>query len=285
MTSAVPVSYQIDERLRTIPERSLGDVLSESFAIFGRHLGRFIGIVAVVQVPVTLLSLVPSSGAAVFAIAALISVLAGIVGYGATIFAVGQLYARGHASIAACYSRVWWRVLPLAAVAVVVAAVSLGWEYLGVMAVSGRSVGASVGFVLIAVPLLALIVYAVFTPQVVIMEGLKPVEAVKRSYQLVRGSWLRVFGAIVVLGLVAAGLGIVMSIPFAAAIALSGLSSTSFAARAIVAVNGLVVSIAVLPVIFSGITLLYYDMRVRKEAYDLSRLSQEAGAQEVVVGG
>jgi hypothetical protein len=45
-----------------------------------------------------------------------------------------------------------------------------------------------------------------------------------------------------------------------------------------------VVSLAVLPVIYSGITLLYFDMRVRKEGYDVSALSREVGAPQAESG-
>ncbi len=280
MIRAAPVSYETDEHLRALPERSLGEIVSESFAIYRRNFRRFLALVAVVQVPVALLTLVPSSGATVFVIVGLVSVVAGVVGYGAAIYGVGHQYATGRMDVGVCYSRVSWRLLSLGVVAVAVAAIILLLEYVGSMAVTSQSAAASAALLAIAIPLLILIVYAVFTPQAVILEGLTPRDAVARSFRLVRSSWLRVFGVLVVLGLVSGGLAIGVTIPFAAAAALSGVGETSLAARGIATVSGLVVSLAVLPVIYSGITLLYFDMRVRKEGYDVSALSREVGAPQ-----
>ena len=41
--------------------------------------------------------------------------------------------------------------------------------------------------------------------------------------------------------------------------------------------GGIAVEIVVAPIVFIAGTLLYYDLRVRKEQYDLSALSQEMG--------
>jgi hypothetical protein len=48
-------------------------------------------------------------------------------------------------------------------------------------------------------------------------------------------------------------------------------------ARAVLTLNSIVVGVVVLPVLFTGMTLLYYDLRVRKEHFDLEALTQEMG--------
>ena len=48
-------------------------------------------------------------------------------------------------------------------------------------------------------------------------------------------------------------------------------------ANIILALGGVVVAVVVPPVLFIGWTLFYYDMRVRKEGYDVAALSRELG--------
>ena len=47
-----------------LPERSLGDLLNETFKIYGARFGRIIGLAALIQVPVGLLGLIPAPGMA-----------------------------------------------------------------------------------------------------------------------------------------------------------------------------------------------------------------------------
>ena len=84
-------------------ERGLGDILNETFAVYGRRFKKLVALAAVVQIPLTLLTL----GLAVFlsndtvAGAALVVIAAGvgIFSYGALICAVGQ-----HLSSMTCQS-------------------------------------------------------------------------------------------------------------------------------------------------------------------------------------
>lgn len=266
-----------------IPERSLGQVISESFAVYGKNFWRFVGLIALVHVPAKLLALIPSNGVIMFAVIGLISTIVLVISYGAAIYYVGSQYVTNNVSVKTCYDRVWWRVLSLSIVAVVIAAITLPWYYVSVItagaAVGDESVPSMAGLLGI-IPLAILVIiaiYAVFTPQAVIMEGLKPIAAFKRSFTLVKGSWLRIFGVVAVIMSIGAGLGFVIQIPFAEASHAVGLSNTSLAARGFTVAAGLATSFIVLPVIFSGITLLYYDVRVRKERYDLLQLSRELG--------
>jgi hypothetical protein len=77
--------------------------------------------------------------------------------------------------------------------------------------------------------------------------------------------------------MVALGLAIVGTIPFAAVSALASADPTSGIVNMILALGEIVVAVAVVPVLFIGWTLLYYDMRVRNEKYDVAALSRELG--------
>ena len=266
----------VRESPQTLHEQTLGSLLNETFVIYSKQIWKFMRLVAVVQVPVGLLALFPRENVAIFVILDVLGLIALVCVYGAMVRAVGQHYLKGEINIASCYSNVWHRVLSLGALGAAVAVVGLGSDYLGTTALTGQSAAGAIFFVL-SIPILALLVYSVFAPPAVMMEGLNPIGAVRRSYMLVRGSWWKVFGVSLVIALVIVGLGILLSIPFALASALAGIGEPSAMARAVLTLNSIVVGVAVLPVLFTGLTLLYYDLRVRKEHFDLEALTQEMG--------
>ena len=266
----------VSEPPQTLHERTLGSQLNETFVVYSKQIWKFMRLVAVVQVPVGLLALIPRDNIAIFVIVDMLGLFALVCVYGAMVRAVGQHYLKGEINIASCYSGVWYRVLSLGALGAAVAVVGLGSDYLGTTALTGQSAAGAI-FIVLGVPLLVMLVYSIFAPQSVMMEGLNPVGAVRRSYMLVRGSWWRVSGVSLVILLVIIGLGILLTIPFALASALAGIGESSALARAVLTLNNIVVGVAVLPVVFTGMTLLYYDLRVRKEHFDLEALSQEMG--------
>ena len=76
--------------------------------------------------------------------------------------------------------------------------------------------------------------------------------------------------------LVITGMGILLTIPFAWVSDLAGLvNPKTLAGLSLTTFNSIVVGVAVLPVAFTAMTLLYYDLRVRREHFSLEVLSQE----------
>ena len=78
--------YGTDDGPRTVAARSLGQLLNDTFAIYGANFRRLIVLVAVVQVPLALFGLVPLHGLVGFfvvGVASLIGVCA----------STGRLYA------------------------------------------------------------------------------------------------------------------------------------------------------------------------------------------------
>ena len=268
-----------DHVAHSMPSRNLPKLLDETFVIYGRHFWRFASLAAFVQIPVSLVTLAvflmdDDSGAAFFALFMLGS-LGTIFVYGAVVYAVGQQYVSGGISVRACYARAWWRVVSLAVYALILSGITYG-ILLSLAHVTQLVVVASVALVAIVV-----IVHMSMAVQAAIVQGYKTAGALKRSYSLVRGKWWRIFGILLVIGLVATGLGIVASIPFAIPLMVLGADPGSQAANYIQALGGLAVRTFVLPVIFIAGTLLYYDLRVREEEYDLTKLTQEMGLAAV----
>ena len=256
------------QRLHALPERNLSDLLSETFAIYTSHFWRLAALVAVVQVPVSLVTLLVTltlkTGPAAYGVAGAFEIVGTMLVFGAVVFAVGQQYVSGEVRIGECYGRVWQRIVSLALVTLaILISLSLG-----------------VALVLLIVPAILVAYYIVrwsLSVQALVVERYKTVAAFKRSSTLVAGSWGRVFGVLVVVGLVMLGLGLLLDAPFAMATRFASPEGANGAAMAIQSLARLIVVVGVLPVLPVALTLLYYDLRVRKEAYDLVALSREMG--------
>jgi hypothetical protein len=121
----------------------------------------------------------------------------------------------------------------------------------------------------------------VLAPPVVVLERAGPATALRRSWQLVQGSWWRVFGiyllATVIVGLIAG----IIEIPFTLVGLLFGGSSflipnlthvsagPSLLAVIVSAIGGVIATTCTRPVSAGVLVLLYADLRMRKEGLDL----------------
>jgi len=111
------------------------------------------------------------------------------------------------------------------------------------------------------------------TTQVVVLEPLgSSFDAFGRSWDLTRDRKLKVLG----LALVAFILVAVPSIGIGALAGVLRLSSSSWAS--VLLVLAAILPVALTPVLPCVFTLMYYDLRVRREAFDLELLSQQLGA-------
>ena len=129
----------------------------------------------------------------------------------------------------------------------------------------------------LAVPAIAVAIYWSVAIQALIVEGLRSVGALSRSFNLIRSSWWRIFGITLVLGLVYIGLSIVVNVPFAALSYVAGWDPSIGSGSIVSEFASLIVVTITTPLLSIAGTLLYYDLRVRREEYDLATLSQELG--------
>ncbi len=121
-----------------------------------------------------------------------------------------------------------------------------------------------------------------FIPQAVVLEGLGPLAAIRRSWRLIDGSFWRVLGVVVLLQIL---VQLVVSIPiFVVSLVLNIVLGDPFdplqnyvLRQSIVLLTTYMAQILVLPLQLGTYTLLYYDMRVRKEGYDMQLLAQDYG--------
>ena len=272
---------QEETQQQKLGERGLGDILNETFAVYGRRFKKLVALAAVVQIPLTLLTL----GLAVFlsndtvAGAALVVIAAGvgIFSYGALICAVGQHYVLNDVSVGSCYTRVLWRAVSMALLAILVALLLI-LVLAPLLLTPSDAPSPLVLFSLVfGVVLIVYLVYQTFMIPAVIVEGYRFSGAMKRGFNLARGSELRIVGHLLVYGLVALGMFIVIGVPFQLMSVLISGEEVNLAGQVTEAIGLLVAGVLVGPVTVIATTLLYYDLRVRKEGYDMSRLSLEMG--------
>lgn len=123
-------------------------------------------------------------------------------------------------------------------------------------------------------PILTFSGLAVSTPALVIEQLRAPTRAMGRSWALTRGNRLRIVGLLFVFF-------IILAVPFIGGtlilqMILGALDST--AARVLSTVIASVLSFVLGPILYCILTLAYYDMRVRKEAFDLEILATQLDA-------
>ena len=269
---AAPRSWEVAESPGTIPERSLGGLLNETFLVYGRNLWLIIGIVAVVNVPALVLAFILGNGPAGYVVEVARGTFGLVYVYGAVVFAVGQQYLGGNIDIGRCYYRVWSLVISLT---LFMFAIFVGTVLFGTMVY--LLAFTLILPVILLVLALTIIVYLWVAVPALVTEGCSWVDAARRSFRLVQESWWRVCAITLVVVLVTTGLAIVAMVPFMVGDALAGLGGLDTLGRAVKGVGGIVVAVVALPVPAIAGTLLYYDLRVRKEGFDMPSLSREMG--------
>ncbi len=159
--------------------------------------------------------------------------------------------------------------------------VIFGWLGIALMTVVGRLAGPGIATLGVVAGVCGLVWfvawvacgYGTTTPIVVLEELPSSFDAFSRSWELTRGMRGKVFGTMAVTwlisamlpGLVVAGLGGVLQA--------SGNSSL----QPVFVVLSSLISIVLVPILPCALTLLYYDLRVRREAFDLQVLSDQLG--------
>ena len=136
---------------------------------------------------------------------------------------------------------------------------------------------AAVGLILFIVPAILVMIMFFAASQAVVVEGKGPVEALKRSRALAKGSWGRIAGIWFVTMLIVMVPGMVVGGAVGMAAVGGAILSGNIEAAAVMpvwatAVTNLLstmLSALTTPFLVTTLTLLYFDLRVRSEALDL----------------
>lgn len=282
-------------------ERGLGEILGEAFSIYAKGFRGIIAISAIVQIPASLFALlVASSATAIVAVSAFVSGVSLILVHFAVIAAVGQSFAFGRIDVGGCCARVAWRGVTIAAFGLFYGAISAVtltalapievWS--GEFAASAASaesgetldipgpplVPALALLALGAVSLFASVYMPTIAPTITI-EGRRGFGAVSRGFRLARGSEWRILGHVIIYTLTMIGLTIAIMLPFGVVAALAGGEAPGSREAEIASAIGVTVaSVLAAPLLPIAATLLYFDIRLKKEGCDAARLSAEMGA-------
>jgi len=253
----------------------VGEILDGAFTIYRRHFITFLALgVTVLWLPVVLTVYVQLSGprqhAGILFLAAILQYFAGLLLTAGVIRVISDFYLGREASVSQALALGAQKVWPLFVVglgkAVVIGLIVFVLGLVAAISIPMLTKTGALGAI-IAVALLATATW------VVVLERLgSSFDAFGRSWDLIRDRKLKVLGlalvAFILVGVPSAGIGAVAG-------ALRFSSSTTAAVLLVVAAVLPVILTPVLPCVF---TLMYYDLRVRREAFDLELLSQHLGA-------
>jgi len=139
-----------------------------------------------------------------------------------------------------------------------------------VAAVLGNPLPAIIGVIGLFVLIFYVIASWMPLPAVVTLEAKGPIDGVRRAWQLASGARWRILGLLMLMGILQGILGLLFAFVFLGTVVTEGALKTVLQEVANLAVNALWA-----PIQWGVFTLLYYDLRVRKEAFDL-QLAAEA---------
>ena len=237
--------------VEALPPRDLGQLLSETARIYRENFWLFAGIAVVPEVFFLLGALAPLPASVLLFI---IGFVASIFAAAASAYAVRQRYLGRDTDAAACYSRALNRAVPLIVALIILFAVLF--------------VCALLSLILIGIPLFFFFLVSwFFVDQVIMLENREAGDAFTRSRTLVQGSWWRVFGIGVVYVAVLLALSLIGFIP---------ISLLSVDAPSVGQAVSTIWSTLLTPILHIGATLVYFDLRVRKEQFNLETMAAEA---------
>jgi hypothetical protein len=144
----------------------------------------------------------------------------------------------------------------------------------GLVILTGLVVLGGIAIITIPIVIWVLIRWAVDTPAL-FAEGIGPVKALGRSWFLTRDTWWRTLGILLLVGLMVSLIQTALGALFTGIAALIPGVSDDIRAGLVTTVATLIGALvgAISPI---AITLLYLDLRVRKEGLDLDQLARQA---------
>ncbi|MEJ7797997.1 MAG: hypothetical protein WKF42_05820 [Solirubrobacteraceae bacterium] len=270
----------IRPRLRPL---SLGEILDVAIKICIAHWRTLLKAVLVVVVPVQILSTILTADFTVssfdfstsseqtpeetldelnqylggLAISTLLQVLAGLLATAACFRAIAQAYLGEETDWRSSLSFALRRAPSLLWVTVL------------------YSLAVVVGTLLLIAPGVWLYVACAFATPALLVEGLRGRRALGRSFRLVNGRWWRTFGVLIV-GLILAGVisALAQGVFYLGILVSADNDALVLVFSAFAGIVGLAIST---PFQAALLTVVYFDLRVRREGFDLELLAQEIG--------
>lgn len=122
-----------------------------------------------------------------------------------------------------------------------------------------------IGLILLIIPGIIFTIWLIFVPIIVILEHIWGREALKRSKELGKGFYMRMLGLFIVFLIIFFVIGAIVG----------GVMGMMYVDQQIFDIVILIMQTLLQPLVLIMIILSYYDLRVRKEAYDAATLAEE----------
>lgn len=253
---------------------TLGEILDRAFSLYRRYFLLFIGIAGIPQVITLAFNLfrtatqppveagvpIQAGLSGLFSgtqlILTLVYLVVALVAYlfsqGGTILAVSDLYLGRQTSIAESLKKVW---------------AEFGLMF-GVVMLNGIAVG--IGMIFLLIPGIYIGCRLLVCVPAALIEKRAPGSSLSRSFELTKGFAGRAFMIVALYVLVAGAAGLLIGLPFG--IALQTANGNPEMVRfwtMISQVGGSLATMLISPIFLISTSIFYYDLRVRKEAFDL----------------
>jgi hypothetical protein len=248
---------------------SLGELLDRSFYLYRKHFVLFVGIIALPYLAVLAFQLIgvalrPGETTIKFTATTLvwsllsivISVAAFAASQGATVMAVSRVHLGNDTSISESFAGIKGRILYLALIMI------------------GVGIGVGIGFILLIVPGIILALMWALTIPVAVLEDKGLRDATSRSSELTKGSRGRIFMIYFLFVVLTYIVYLLWEVPIFAAIGIFAHGRRPMTAVPVwtqisFPVGTFLSQCLVGPLFTIALSLVYYDQRVRKEAFDM----------------
>jgi Membrane domain of glycerophosphoryl diester phosphodiesterase len=256
---------------------SVGEMLDAGFRLFRYRFGTLVACVVVPVVPLTILGTIilastdpdafdvnatsTDSGAALagFLISLFLQSAGAALAVAACFKAISAAYLGERASFGDSLSYAFRRFIPLMITYIVVVIITIP------------------GWILLIIPGIWLSVKLCMSFPAVIFERAGPFRSIGRSWKLTADNWWRVFGTLVVVFLIA----LVVNFALGAVLGIVAAASDTLSELAFAILNTIVTLLTYMltyPLWAAVLTVIYYDLRVRNEGFDLQLLARGVGA-------
>jgi hypothetical protein len=190
--------------------------------------------------------------------------------------AVSDRYLDRPASLGSSYAAALRRLGPLLGAILLLLLIVAGVSALMVGGVLASSLAGAFGILpaiglllawLLSLPLIA--VRSTLFSQAIVVEGVGSAGGLRRSWRLTHRFFWRTFAILLVVFILQTMVGWVLQIPVGLLVSGTTTGTQELVSQAIGAVTSVVVS----PLSLIALTLVYYDLRIRKEAFDIEMLA------------
>jgi hypothetical protein len=266
---------------------SLGELLDRTFTLYKRNFWLFAGITALPSLVLLVINVgsaalrgpnggapgtsgtPPGLSAGVLASAITTGIIFGLfyllllgAAQAATVFAVSDLYLGRPASVRGSYSRVGGKALRVIVILILV------------------SLAVGVGFILLIIPGFILLCRTAVSVPASMLEDSKSIRSIERSMELTKGHAMQIFLIFLLVWFLTYVAALIFQVPFAyfESAAVKAHETLSFGILVLQNLSAFLSEVLIGPIGTIAFCLMYYNLRVRKEAFDVQHLMASLGS-------